>query len=291
MIISVSRRTDIPAFYSKWFYNRIQEGFCTVPNPFNYKQIATVDLKPESVAAYVFWTRFPKPLMKNLNILNELNLKYYFNYTINNYNKIYELFAPNIYSTIKCFKELSNLIGSELVIWRYDPIIINNEFNTEFHLKNFEFLCKELCGYTKNCITSFMTIYKKTERNLREIPDSIITNNFNEMNKLELLKRLSSISNNYNIKLNICCSSDDYTSIGVNPSKCIDDRILKNILKINLDYEKDKYQRQYCNCNKSKDIGINNTCVMGCRYCYATSNIIYAKQLFKKHNPESTSLF
>ena len=144
MIISASRRTDITAFYSEWFFNRIKEGYCTVPNPFYAKQIYFVDLKPKSVTAIVFWTRNALPLMKNLKVLDEKNYNYYFQFTINNYRVPYEPYNPSLETTLKSFKQLADKLGTGKVICRYDPILFTNDITLDFHKETFSIIFNEL---------------------------------------------------------------------------------------------------------------------------------------------------
>lgn len=141
MIISVSRRTDVPAYFSKWFFEQLLKGSCTVANPFNPNQIYNVDLTPSNVTAFVFWTRNPAPMLRKLHLLD--NYKYYFLITINNYPKIYERKVLKVERAVKHFQELSNTIGSNKVIWRYDPVFFTNDCDEDFHLRNFKEICSQ----------------------------------------------------------------------------------------------------------------------------------------------------
>jgi len=142
MIVSVSRRTDIPAFYSEWFFNRIKEGFVYVINPFNRKQISKVELTPKTVDLFVFWTKDAEPMLKRLDELKEFN--YYFQFTITSYRNDIEKDIRRKSDIIKTFKKLSKIIGKEKVIWRYDPILLNEFYTKEYHYKWFEKFCIEL---------------------------------------------------------------------------------------------------------------------------------------------------
>ena len=290
MIISASRRTDIPAFYSEWFMNRIREGFCTVPNPFNSKQISVVDLSPQNVEAIVFWTRNPKPLLKYLTQLDASGYKYYFQFTINNYPKIYEKHNPSVINSISTFKELSDKIGNGKVIWRYDPILLTDDLTIDFHLNNFESISGKLKGFTKRVVISIVDDYKKTVRRLTKL-------NVNYREKQEerpdievLLKGIVEISHSNNMEVQSCAEAKNYGYLGIKPGKCVDDDILCREFGIDLNYKKDKSQRLACGCTVSKDIGMNDTCLMGCEYCYAVVSHEKAVKNKKKHDPSFSSL-
>lgn len=134
MIISASRRTDIPAFYSKWFFKRLEAGYCTVVNPFNSKQVSYVALTPAEVDVFVFWTKNAKPMLPCLTLLNQQNFRYYFQYTITGYPKALEKNVPNLEESLATFSKLSEQIGAEKVIWRYDPICLTTITDVAYHL-------------------------------------------------------------------------------------------------------------------------------------------------------------
>ena len=146
MIISASRRTDIPAFYARWFMNRIREGYCTVPNPFNPNQVSRISLKPEDVDIIVFWTRYARPLMPFLNELDDRGYRYYFLYTLMNNPRALEPKSPSHKRSLNTFQNLSNRIGMEKVIWRYDPIVFTRITDPNFHKETYQHIAEQLKG-------------------------------------------------------------------------------------------------------------------------------------------------
>lgn len=290
MIISASRRTDIPAYYSEWFYNRIEDGFCTVPNPFNPKQISFVDLTPGEVTAIVFWTRNAYPLMKKMHLLDERGYKYYFQFTINNFPKNYEPFNPSYETASKCFKELSKKIGNGKIIWRYDPILFTDDLDLNFHIKNFTSICNDLTGYTKRVVISIVDDYKKTLRRLNKLDANYEENQLEKPEVEKLLKIIVETANKSGMEVESCAEAKNFGYLGIQHGRCVDDRILRDEFGIDLIYKKDKNQRLECGCTISKDIGMNDTCLMGCEYCYATTDHNKAVSNKKKHDPKFSSL-
>ena len=199
MIISASRRTDIPAFYSDWFFNRTKEGFVLVRNPMNINQVSKINLSPEVVDCIVFWTKNPQPLINRLSKLDRYN--YYFQFTLNSYDETIEANVPEKKHLIKTFQELSAKIGRDRVIWRYDPILLTKKFDVNYHVKWFEYLADVLSGHTKKCVISFIDIYKKTERNLRGI--DLIPMSEQLIN--ELAFQVSIIAKKYDLQIEFCC--------------------------------------------------------------------------------------
>jgi hypothetical protein len=286
MIISASRRTDIPAYYSDWFYNRILAGYCTVPNPFNPKQISFVDLRPEAVDAIVFWTRNPKPLFKYLSFLDSNGYKYYFQFTLNNYPRILEPFRPGFDLAIRNFKVLSSTIGKGKVIWRYDPILLSDVTPADFHIRNFEKIARELAGFTERVMISLVDEYRKTVRNLKALDIGYEGGVAKEGEMEKLLKMIAEIATSNGLKIFSCAEPRDFSHLGIFPGKCIDDELIRRELGVEIKYVKDKGQRKTCRCTVSKDIGANETCLMGCKYCYATTSrerAVANRQ--KRHDP------
>lgn len=278
MIISVSRRTDIPAFYSEWFFNRLKEGFVYVVNPMNPKQVSKIEINPDTVDCFVFWTKNAKPMLKRLDELKDYN--YYFQYTITGYQSEVENGVLNKKEVISTFKELSKKIGKERVVLRYDPIFLSEKYSIDYHCKAFERLCSQLDGYTERCVISFIDLYKKTERNTKILNIIPITME----NIMEISKRFSSIANKHNISIETCSEAYDLSEYGIKKGKCIDDNIISKVIGYEVNVKKDDTQRDVCGCVKSIDIGQYNTCRHHCLYCYANFNYNQVEENSKMHD-------
>ena len=289
-IISASRRTDIPAFYSEWLINRIREGWCLVPNPLNYNQLLFVSLKPENVAALVFWSKNPDPMIKYLTEIDNRGFRYYFQFTLNDYPGILEPRIPNINERIQTFQILSEKIGSERVIWRYDPIIISNYTPPEYHIEKFYKISSALERYTNRVMVSFVDYYQKTNHSLSRLEDPGIQFDKEVVDTqvaFELLKELHEIASARGIEIFTCAEDRDFSDTGVTPGGCIDGELLNKLWSLKGNYQKDKTQRKSCLCVSSRDIGINDTCPHGCPYCYSTRNIDLARNRYAEHHPNS----
>src|SRR5512143_1704999 len=166
MIISASRRTDIPAFYSEWFMKRIEEGHVMVRNPMNARQVSRISLEPELVDCIVFWTKDPSRMIGKLDVLDQKKYSYYFQFSLTPYGKDIEPSVPEKKKVVSAFIELSERIGKERVVWRYDPILLTDSINRDYHFRSFEHLAKALAGHTGKCIISFADFYKKCTKRL-----------------------------------------------------------------------------------------------------------------------------
>ena len=294
MIISASRRTDIPAFYAQWFINRIRAGHCTVPNPFNRKQVSHILFRPEDVDVIVFWTRNPQPLIPCLKELDQYGYRYYFQYTVMNNPRLIDTMVPSLSSSLKIFKKLSDLIGPEKVIWRYDPIVISNITDVEFHTDTYKYIAETLSNHTHRSVISLLDIYPKLKKRLKTLKESgVEIVDFNKrVNKRfdELMYTLSDVAEQNKMEIFSCAEEPDLKKYGIQPGKCIDDNYIERVFGINVTKEKDPTQRKVCGCVESRDIGVYNTCLSGCQYCYATTSFEKAKVLHKSHNPDSTSM-
>ncbi len=283
MIISASRRTDIPAFYADWFMNRIQNGFVRVKNPFNPAQIRDVSLRPEDVEAIVFWTKNPANLLPHLHSLNEYH--YYFLFSLTAYGMEMEKNVPAEDALIKTFLQLSDKIGPEKVIWRYDPILLTETMNDDFHIQRFERIAKTLRSYTKTCIISFLEVYEKCKRNMKSFPVILP----DDAQKKTLMTAMSQIAGSYDISLRTCAESTNFSDIGIQPARCVDPDLISSITGKPVSMAKDPNQRKTCQCVKSVDIGAYNTCPHGCVFCYANANPEIAEKYLKNFKPEAIS--
>ncbi len=285
MILSVSRRTDIPNYYSEWFFNRIKAGFVYVRNPMNIHQVSRIDIKPEVVDCIVFWTKNPQPMLGRLDELAGYN--YYFQFTLTGYGKDMECNVPHKKEKmIPIFQELSNKIGMQRVIWRYDPIIFTEKYTPEYHLKAFEQIATALRGYTEKCVISFVDVYAKNRKNM-ELLDS---HEFDKAELLEFAKKMSEIARQNGMIIGSCAETIDLERCDIEHNCCIDKRHMENIIGCRLKVEKDRNQRPECGCMESVDIGTYNTCKNGCKYCYANYSEESVVRNCVKYDPESPIL-
>ncbi|MBQ6876190.1 MAG: DUF1848 domain-containing protein [Lachnospiraceae bacterium] len=286
MIISASRRTDIPAFYSEWFFNRLREGYVLTRNPMNYHQISRVSLLPEAVDAIVFWTKNPTPMLPRLGELEKY--PYYVQFTLTSYGPEIETGLPSKNQVIiSAFQTLSKEIGRERVVWRYDPIFFSDRYTMEYHCKYFKVLASKLSPYTEKCTVSFLDLYRNTERNLKPfgfVPDDL------KMQE-ELLERFAEIAKECGIDIDTCAEPHDFDHLGVGHARCIDQERIERISGTKLKVGRDRNQRAACGCVSSVDIGMYNTCLNGCRYCYANYQESMIQRNFRSHDPKSPLLF
>lgn len=267
MILSVSRRTDIPNYYSDWFINRIREGFLYVRNPVNAHQISRIDLSPQVIDCIVFWTKNPESMLDRLEELK--NYDYYFQFTLTGYGRDVEPNLPDKKSRlIPTFQKLSQKIGKERVIWRYDPIFISEKYTADYHLKAFEEIARSLSGYTDKAVISFVDLYEKTKRNT----EGIGIQKWTEQDMKNLAGQLVQIAEKYHLVMESCAEKLDLQKIGIRHGSCIDRALIEKILGCKLTVEKDKNQRGECGCFESVEVGSYDTCPNGCRYCYANFN-------------------
>lgn len=291
MIISASRRTDLPAFYTPWFLNRVRTGHCLVPNPFNRKQVSRVSLSPDNVEAVVFWTRDPRPLMPHLRELADMGHRVLFLYTLLGNPRALDPGCPPAPQAVKTFRELSDRIGPERIIWRYDPIVHTSLTDLSYHRKNFSKLAACLEGYTRRCIFSFVELYRKTTRRLQRLPSQgIQLGEFAEEPLSNLVSHLAAEAALRGMELMHCASGDDAPALGVLRGKCIDGDYLSEHLGLKLLSAKDSGQRPRCGCLPSKDIGMYDTCLFGCLYCYATRSRDRALRNHRAHDPAGPML-
>lgn len=283
MILSVSRRTDIPNYYSDWFLNRIKEGFLYVRNPMNMHQISKIDLSPNVVDMIVFWTKNPRNMMERLDELGAY--QYYFQFTLTGYGKDIEPNIPNKRSElISTFQTLSQKIGKDRVIWRYDPILFSKRYTPEYHVKAFEEIASNLSGFTKRVVISFMDFYTKTNRNTAGLGIEKMT----DETMYELAGKLAEIAHRHHLELEACAEETDLQNLGIKNGSCIDKKLIEEILQCKLNTSKDKNQRKECNCVESVEVGTYHTCLNGCKYCYANfsdEKVNESIKLYDAHSP------
>ncbi|MDD2574231.1 MAG: DUF1848 domain-containing protein [Bacillota bacterium] len=285
MIISASRRTDIPNYYPDWFYNRIREGYALVRNPVNVHQVSKVRLTPDVVDCIVFWTKNPTGMIERLNELKEYH--HYFQFTLNPYGKDVEPgLPPDKEDIIGTFIRLSDRIGPEGVIWRYDPILLSDKYSISYHLHHFGEFARKLKGFTVKCIISFIDLYRKTTNNVKNLGLHTLT----EQDKAKIAEGLSKIAIEFDLQVDTCAESIDLAGCGIGHAKCIDPKLIEKLNGCKINVGKDKGQRPECGWVESIDIGMNNTCPSGCKYCYANYGSKTIHRNIQYHNPNGALL-
>lgn len=285
MIISASRRTDIPSFYSRWFFNRLREGFVYVRNPMNPRQISQVSLSPEVVDGIVFWTKNPVPMLDRLDELRDY--MYCFQFTLTSYGADVERALPSKSGVlIPAFQRLSDTIGPDRVIWRYDPIFLNAAYTMDYHFRYFEAMAKRLAPYTRKCTISFLDLYDKTKRNIAPLAPSPFPPELQN----QMAKHVAEVAHSYGLRVDTCAEGIDLEQYGIEHGRCIDPRLWEQLLGCPLDVKKDKNQRAECGCVEALDVGAYNTCRNGCRYCYANYSEKTVASQSALHDPDSPLL-
>lgn len=282
MIISASRRTDIPCFYSEWFMERIRAGYVLVRNPMNASQVSRVVLNPEVVDCIVFWTKDAGNMMNQLASLDEAGYRYCFQYTVTPYGNDLERHLRSKKEILENFKKLSTRLGKHRVIWRYDPIIINERYPVSYHAEAFAAMCGELSGYTDRVVISFVDPYRKIQdKGIREIPEPVMR---------EVAGKIGKTAAHCQIRAQSCGEIADLEDCGIRRGACIDREILEQACGCRLDLKRAKGQRPACQCAESIDIGAYNTCLNGCVYCYANYSERSIRENRKKHDRNSEFL-
>lgn len=290
-IVSASRRTDIPAFYTEWFMRRIAAGYCLVPNPLNPRQVSRVSLAAEDTAAVCFWTRHAAPLLPRLAELDTRGFRYFFLYTLLDYPRVLDSNLPRLEERIAAFAALSDRVGPDRVIWRYDPIVLSSRTDAAFHCGAFKRLAAALSGRTRRCIISLMDVYRKLGPRLRELAEEGVSLYEWDQGRFgDMIRGMVEAAGERGIALTGCSEKADLPALGVPPGGCIDAGYIGRVLGANVSRRKDPSQRERCRCAISRDIGMYDTCPFGCRYCYATSSLARARENHRRHDPRGEAL-
>jgi hypothetical protein len=290
-IISVSRRTDIPAFYSRWFLKRIEEGFCHWMNPFG-GQVYRVSLRPEDCLALVFWTRNPKPLVPHLDSLRDRGFYFYFHMTINGYPNAVESNNPPLAAAIDTFRRVSAQVSPDFIHWRYDPILLSEITPPAYHVERFDEISRHLQGFTKRCYFSFVDFYGKTERNLARVEreHGLHFERPGFERQWEVVQQLRDLAAARGITMYSCCDAE-LAREGIAGSRCIDVDVVHQLRPDAEFHLRHAPTRQDCGCVEATDIGAYDTCAFGCAYCYATNSRAAALERQRHHDPNDTILW
>ena len=281
MILQTGMRTDIPAFYSEWFMNRIKEGYVLVRNPYYPEQVTRYEINTNVVDLIAFCTKNPIPMMKYIEKLKAYG-QYWF-VTITPYGKDLEPNVPDKNIVIKCFRELSGIIGINSMGWRYDPIITNEKYSVEYHIYAFEKIASRLSGCTETCIISFVDLYEKVRRNAPEI------RSVTAEEQMILAKSFAETGRKYGITVKGCHENPSLAEYGIDMRGCLNRSVYEKALGISLDMPNKRSQRD-CSCFFGTDIGAYNSCGHLCRYCYANADADSVRKNIARHDPDSPFL-
>lgn len=282
MILNTGSRTDIPAYYSDWFYNRIQAGYVLVRNPYYPTQITKYLLSPEVIDVMVFCTKNPLPMLDRLSLLNDFDTFWFV--TITPYGRDIEPYVPPREEVIHSFSRLSAAVGSRRMSWRYDPVFITDRYSVEYHIEQFGSMSKALSGYTDQCVVSFIDLYEKTRRNFPGIRSVTAS----EQERLTAV--FSQIAKEHGMQIHLCCENAGLVRENVDADGCMSKAVLEKALGCRLNVPKKKMARNECSCLLGSDIGAYNTCGHGCLYCYANYDRETVAQNRRLHDAASPLL-
>ncbi|MDR3362293.1 MAG: DUF1848 domain-containing protein [Desulfovibrio sp.] len=277
LIISVSRATDIPAFYSDWLMARLRTGHCLWTNPFNARQKQRVSF--ERCKAIVFWSKNPLPLLPYLREISAMGFVFYVQFTLNDYEvEGLEPGLPPLRERLETFCRLSGMTGRERVIWRYDPLLLGRDLPVDVLLRRIDGIGRVVSRHTEKLVFSFLDQYRKTGKRLREHPAKPRSPSEGEMRALAEGLAACNASWPHPLQLSTCAEIADYADLGIAHNACVDVALIRRLCRDAPDCDaalfsgeavKDAGQRKACGCFPSKDIGAYNTCPHGCAYCYA----------------------
>lgn len=267
MIVSASRRCDIPAFQGEKFMAALRAGGIEVGNPFRPGRTRRVSLERGDVDAFVFWSRDPRPFLRHLDEIDRGGYPYYFLITVNGYPRLLEPGVPTAEEAAAFFRDLAARIGRRRVIWRYDPVIFTAATGPGFHGKNFRRLAALLAPFTSRVIVSFFDSYAKALCRLRKAGIDAAAAAGTPEQQVGLLERFAVVAADAGLKIQSC--AEPALTAAVPAGKCIDERLLNEVFGLELSYRKDPGQRKLCRCQHSVDIGSYGACGHGCLYCYA----------------------
>ena len=280
MIINTGGRTDTVQYYTEWLLNRFSEGYVLSRNPLFPNKVTRYELTPDKVDCVVFCSKDYRPILPRLHEITD-RFNTYFHYTITAYGRDVEPGVPSIDESIDTLVELSGIVGGQRVAWRYDPVLLTDKYTVETHLETFESMAERLHPHIDRCIFSFVEMYRKLERNMPEILP------LGDEDKDELARGLGGIAKRLGMTIQTCGTNGDYTRYGILKSGCMTLDILGRANGMEFRDLKHRGMREGCHCIESRDIGAYDTCLNGCRYCYANTNPDKALENVLLHDPKS----
>lgn len=283
MILNTGARTDTVQYFSGWLLRRFEEGYALARNPMFPHQVTRYELTPDKVDCVVFCSKNYAPILPRLHEITD-RFPAYFYYTITAYGKDVEPGVPGIGESMATLIALSRQVGRQRVAWRYDPVLLTDVYTAERHLATFERMAQTLAPHIDRCIFSFVELYRKTQANMPEIRP------FTREQMDALAQGLGAIAARYGIHLQTCGTNGDYRRFGIHPSGCMTLDILGRANGLVFRPLKHRGMRQGCHCIESRDIGAYDTCLNGCKYCYANQDPQRAFENYRFHDPASPLL-
>lgn len=283
MILNTGGRTDTVQYYTDWLLRRFQEGYVLTRNPLFPNKINRYELTPDKVDCVVFCSKNYRPILPRLREITD-RFPTYFHYTITAYGRDIEPGVPSIQKSMDTLTELSQLVGRQRVAWRYDPVLLTEAYTVDRHLETFEQMASLLAPHIDRCIFSFVEMYKKLETNMPELIP------LTEEDRDNLARGMGAIAAKYGVHLQTCGTNGDYSRYGIHASGCMTLDILGAANGISFKTLKHKGMRQGCHCIESRDIGAYDTCLNGCKYCYANKSPQKARENYRYHDPFSPLL-
>ncbi|MDD4510391.1 MAG: DUF1848 domain-containing protein [Oscillospiraceae bacterium] len=283
MILNTGGRTDTVQYYTEWLLQRFEEGYVLSRNPLFQSKVTRYELTPDKVDCVVFCSKNYAPILLRLHEITD-RFNTYFHYTITAYGKDIEPGVPSIEESIHTLLELEKIVGKQRIAWRYDPVLLTKDYTIPHHLETFAAMAEKLSGHVDRCIFSFVEMYKKLQFNMPEL----IPLSTQDMD--ELARGLGAIAAKYGIPIQTCGTNGDFNRYGVHSSGCMTLDILGAANDIEFRPLKHKGLRQGCHCIESRDIGAYDTCLNGCKYCYANTKPQKARENYKLHDSASPLL-
>lgn len=284
MIINTGSRTDIPAFFHTWFYNRIREGYVLVRNPYQPQQVTRYLLDPAVVDVLSFCSKNPAPMLPRIHELD--TFRQLWHVTITPYGRDIEPYVPTKTEVLKTFRALSEVVGKGAIVWRYDPVFLSEKYSLSFHKKAFRSMAAFLRGSTGQCVVSFIDLYEKTKRNFPQ------ARTVSSAQQEELIDAFDSIAAENGMQIHLCCESSALTAghPHTDAQGCFSQAVIEKAAGIHLSVPSHSPARKACACLLGGDIGAYNTCLHGCRYCYANYDRAIVEAHAAAHDPESPYL-
>ncbi|HIT53518.1 MAG TPA: DUF1848 domain-containing protein [Candidatus Fimivicinus intestinavium] len=278
MILSASRRTDLPALYGEWLMGRLRAGFALVPGPRSPHTLRRVTLTPDVVDCIVFWSKNPQPFLRFLPEIERMGYPFYFQFTLNPYNGEVERCLPPLRERLEIFHRLSAQIGPERLVWRYDPVIVAERYPPGWHVEQFDRLCAVLHRDTCRCVFSFFDRYAKDQSGFYEADGASMRT---------VAQGFSQIAAQYGLPLFACSEPVDLSGYGIQHAACIDAALVEQVIGCPVKDRKDPNQRPLCGCMESVELGSYDSCTNGCVYCYANQGLERARRRLQQNDPRS----